>query len=220
MKTVIALLLVGLIPAAASAQTKDHPPSALPYAGSLTHVKGESWSYFKPKLDLSRYDAITVDETAVYSGPDAQFDDIDPADRAKFASIITNELRSAMAKSFPSTGGPNEHRARLRVTLIGAEKTTGGVATATRVMPIGFAVNAVKSIAGKPGAMTGSILYAAELTDAATGELQAAAVRRESPDALDISATVSTTDTVKAVAQEMAENIRKKLANAAAGTAR
>jgi hypothetical protein len=216
MRPRIALLLVGFIPTASYAQTKDHAPTALPYAQSLRHDKGESWTYFKPDLDLSRYDTITVDDTAVYGGPDAQFDDITPADRANFAQIITTELRSAVAKSFPPGRGRNEHGARLRVTLIGAEKTTGGVATATRVMPIGFAVNAVKSIAGKPGALTGSILYAAELTDATTGELQVAAVRRQSPDALDISATVSTTDTVKAVAQDMSEEIRKKLAKAAA----
>jgi len=73
----------------------------------------------------------------------------------------------------------------------------------------------VKSIAGKPGRMTGSILYAAELTDGTSNELQVAAVRRRSPDALDIPATLSTSDTVKAVARDLAEDLRKKLASAA-----
>ena len=97
------------------------------------------------------------------------------------------------------------------MTILGATKTKGGVATATRVTPLGFAISGVKSALGKKGSFTGSVLYAVELYDARTNELLLAAVRRRTPDPLDVPATLSTTDTVKAVGREFGESARKRL---------
>jgi hypothetical protein len=152
-----------------------------------------------------------VEPTTVYQGPDAQFDGIDQADRSKYAAIITDELRSELAKSFPAPARAQADTLRVRVTIIGAEKTKGGIATATRVTPLGFASSALKSALGKTGTFTGSLLYSVELYDARTNELLLAAVRRRTPDPLDVPATLSTTDTVKAVAREFADGARKRL---------
>ncbi len=201
------------VAASASAQTRDHAPTALPSAGKLTQdsPRGESWTYMKDGLDLRKYRSIMIDPTAVYAGADAQFEDIEPADRQKFAGILTDELRAEIGKTMPVVAKPGPDTARLRLTLLGAEGTRGGVATATRIMPIGLATNAVKSLMGKPGRLTGSMLLAVELTDSNSGELQAAAVRRRTPDALDIPATLSTTETVRAVARDLAKDLREKL---------
>ena len=99
----------------------------------------------------------------------------------------------------------------MKITMLGAQKTVGGLATATRVTPLGFATSALKSALGKKGSLTGSVLYAVELYDARTNELLLAAVRRRTPDPLDVPATLSTTDTVKAVARELADGARKRL---------
>ncbi len=203
-----------LVPSAATAQTRDHAPTQLQSAASLRHDKGESWTYRKPGVVFSSYKTVLIEPTAVYAGPDAQFKDIAPADRAKFAVILTDALRAALAGSVGVAAKPGPGVLRLKLTLLGAEKTVGGVSTATRVMPIGLATNAIKSLAGKPGSFTGSALIALEVTDSRTGDLLAAAVRRESPDALDISATLSTTDTVKAVAKDIAEKVKKHLQQA------
>jgi hypothetical protein len=106
---------------------------------------------------------------------------------------------------------PQADTLRLKVTILGAQKTQGGLATATRVTPLGFATSALKSAIGKKGSYTGSVLYAVELTDARTNELLIAAVRRRTPDPLDVPATLSTTDTVKAVAREFADGARRRL---------
>ena len=204
-----ALMLVAA--SAALAQTRDHAPVDLPYAERMTGGKGEAWNYSKPRLDLSKYRDLIIDETEVYRGPDAQFDGIDQGDRSKYAALTTAALREEIGKAIPIVSRPGPATARLKMTLIGAEKTTGGVATATRVTPMGFAFSAVKSLAGKEGSFTGSVLYAVELTDSRTGELQVAAIRRISPDALDVPATLSTSDTVKAVAESSAKRIRERL---------
>lgn len=198
----------------ALAQTEDHAPVGLQSANRMAQDKAgsESWTYAQPRNVFTKYRTLIIEPTAVYRGPDAQFDgDISAADRAKFASILTDALRGELAKSFPAPARAQADTLRLKVTLLGAQKTKGGLATATRVTPIGFGLSAVKSALGKGGSLTGSVLVAVELYDARTNELLLAAVRRRSPDALDIPATLGTDETVKAVAREFADTARKRL---------
>lgn len=196
-----------------SAQTRDHAPVSLPSAALMTQDKAntESWTYAQPTSRFTKYRTVIVDPTTVYQGPDAQFDGVDPADRSQYAATITDELRREIAKTFPAPTRPQADTLRLRVTILGATKTKGGVATATRVTPVGFGLSALKSALGKGGSFTGSILYAVELYDARTNELLLAAVRRRTPDPLDVPATLSQDETVKAVAREFADGARKRL---------
>jgi len=171
----------------------------------------ESWTYAQPASVFLKYRTVIVDPVTVYTGPDAQFEDIDPADRARFAALVTDELRSEIAKSFPAPAKPQADTLRIHVTLLGAQKTKGGLATATRVTPLGFATSALKSAIGRKGSFTGSMLYAVEVFDGRTNELLVAAVRRRTPDPLDIPATLSTTDTIKSVARDFANTARRRL---------
>lgn len=204
-------MLLGASPVLA--QTEDHAPVGLKSSNKMEQDKpgSESWTYAQSRDVFTKYRTLIVDQTAVYNGPDAQFDGIDPAERSKFASIVTDELRSELAKSFPNPARPQADTLRLKVTLLGAEKTKGGVATATRVTPMGFGLSALKSALGKGGSFTGSVLFAVELYDARTNELLLAAVRRRHPDPLDVPATLGTEETVKAVAREFADSARKRL---------
>jgi len=201
--------------APASAQTKDHAPVALKSSTKMTQDKAnsESWTYVQPREVFTKYRTVIVDPTAVYQGADAQFDGIDSADRYKAASVITDELRKELVKTFPSPAKPQADTLRLKVTILGATKTKGGIATATRVTPIGFGLSAVKSVLGKPGTFTGSVLFAVELYDAKTNQLLLAAVRRRTPDPLDVPATISQDETIKSVAREFADGARKRLEN-------
>ena len=206
-----AALLASTAPAIA--QTKDHAPVALKSSTKMEQDKAgsESWTYAQPREVFTKYRTLIVDNTSVYNGPDAQFDGIEAADRAKFATIVTDELRSELAKSFANPARVQADTLRLKVTLLGAEKTKGGIATATRVTPMGFGLSALKSAVGKGGSFTGSVLFAVELYDARTNELLLAAVRRRHPDPLDVPATLGTEETVKAVAREFADGARKRL---------
>jgi hypothetical protein len=205
--------IVLLTAAPVSAQTRDHPPVSMPSAKKMSQDApgSESWTYAKPVTAFRKYRTVIVDPTTVYQGPDAQFEGIDYADRYRFAAIITQELSSELAKTFPAPPRPQADTLRVKVTILGAQKTRGGLATATRVTPLGFATSALKSALGKKGTLTGSVLYAVELHDARSNELLLAAVRRRTPDPLDVPATLSTTDTVKAVAREFADGARKRL---------
>ncbi len=83
-------LLLGASPAIA--QTKDHAPVGIKSSSKMAQDKAgsESWTYAQPREVFGKYRTLIVDNSAVYSGPDAQFDGIEAADRAKFAAIVTN----------------------------------------------------------------------------------------------------------------------------------
>ena len=208
-----AIVLLAAVPV--SAQTKDHAPVAMKSSSKMTQDKAgaENWTYVQPREVFTKYRSVIVDPAVVYQGPDAQFDGIDSADRYKAASVITAELRQELAKTFPSPAKPQADTLRLKVTILGATKTKGGIATATRVTPVGFGLSALKSALGKPGTFTGSVLFAVELHDARTNELLLAAVRRRTPDPLDVPATISQDETIKSVAREFADGARKRLEN-------
>lgn len=210
---VILVALAALPMAPLLAQTSDHAPVALPSADAMTQDKAgsESWTYINPAAKFTKYKGVTVEPTRVYNGPDAQFADIDKSDRARFAEIMTGALQTELAGPYPAIAGSDN--LRVQVTLLGAQKTKGGIATATRVTSIGFATSALKSVLGKQGTFTGSLLFAVEVFDARTGELLLAAVRRRTPDPLDIPATLSTIDTMKAVSRDFANAAHKRLDN-------
>ena len=199
--------------APAAAQTRDRAPVALPSSSRMAQDApgSESWTYAAPRERFAKYRTVIVERTGVYQGPDSQFDGVDQADRVKFADIFTTELRQELSKSFPIAPSAKADTLRIRVTILGAQTTKGGLATATRVTPLGFATSALKSAMGKKGTLTGSVLYSVELFDGKSNELMLAAVRRRTPDPLDVPATLSTTDTVKAVAREFADSARKRL---------
>ena len=207
---VVALCTIAIVPA----QIRAAPPAGLASSKQMTHDEGENWTYLKPNLDLAGYRSFIVDPTVVYDGADAQFDGVETGDRQKFAGILTDGVRAELAKAFPLAEKPGPGVGRLKVTLLGVEPTKIGVKTATQVLPIGLALNAVKSLRGKPGGAAGSVLYAVELIDSVSGELQVAAVRRDTPDALDISASLGTEETVRAVGASMGRKFREKLETA------
>jgi hypothetical protein len=205
----VALLISVQLPAQAGqpASGDASPPSQT----SVGSAGSETWTYIKPSVNLTKYRTVIVDSPMVYQGADAQFDGIDPAEREKYAGIMNDALRTELAKSFPTPATPGANTLRVQLTLIGAQKTVGGVATATRILPIGLAMNVLKSATDRQGTLTGSVVYGVELRDARTGEILMSAIRRGTPDPLDVEATLSTTDTVKSVARAFAERSRKRL---------
>jgi len=202
-------LLLAMPNTAAFAQTEDHAPVGLPSAGQLSQDRGESWTYLRPGLNLSSYRNVVVDQAVVYTGPDAQFVGVSAEERRRYAAMLTDRLRTEMARALPVVARAGPGTARIRVTLVGMTGTTGGVATATRVTIMGFATSAMRSVTGRQGSLTGSMLIAIEVFDH-NGVLQAAAVRRRAPDALDVPATLSNNATVQAIARDFSRTVRER----------
>lgn len=170
-----------------------------------------AWIYKSPTAKFSQYRQVMLDPVVVYGGPEANFGDISQADRQNYAQIVSAEFVRVIGEKYPIARVPGPNVLRVHTTLIGVRTTVGGVATITRVMPIGIAINAVRGAAGEGGSMTGGIELAVEIHDSQTNELLAGAVRQVSPAAFDIEATLSTGDTVKVSADDAAKLLRDAL---------
>src|SRR5688572_18085785 len=92
------------------AQTHDRAPVGLQSSARMSHDRGESWTYFKPGLNLSAFRNVIVEPTVVYAGPDAQFDGIDAADRRRYANIVTERLRRELAGRLGTRAAPGTAR--------------------------------------------------------------------------------------------------------------
>jgi hypothetical protein len=208
MKAVAALICAAAaaIPMAAAAQPSDLLAEQL-----AEHGARDSWSYRSTSANLGQYKSFIVQPTVVYADPSAKWGGTTPAQRSAFAETLTRDLREEMAKHYTLASSPGPGVATMRLTLLSVAPTVPGVATATRVTPVGLALNGVKSLAGKPGSFSGSAQIAFELSDSTSNDLLLAAVRKRSPDALDISASLSTENTISAVSKDVASAIRKAL---------
>lgn len=177
-----------------------NPPSALASSQELkpnASIAG-AWVYRNPHANFAEYHAVLFDDVAVYQGPEANFGSASAAERQHYAQLVGEEMRRLIGERYRLVSQPGPGVVRIRPVLIGVRGTVGGVATMTRVIPMGMAINTMRGIAGSGGTMTGGIELAVEVLDSESNELLGGAVRQFAPGAFDIEATLSTDKTVKA----------------------
>jgi hypothetical protein len=187
------------------------PPPGLSSTAELqpkTGVEG-AYAYRAPGMqqEALKYHRIMLEQVVVYTGPEASFGSFSPTEQQAFAQEITNELRNALGAKFVLVTAPAPDVIRIHPTLLGVSRTVGGVATATRVIPVGIAINAVRGAAGAGGSMTGAIDMAVEIYDSQSNMLLSADVRSEAPRIYDITATFSTADTVRSCGRNVADQM-------------
>jgi hypothetical protein len=168
-------------------------------------------TYIVPNARLADYRRFILEPTRIYRGEGSSFADLSEAEIQDIAPMFFEETRAALGPDYPVVTRPGPAVARLRFTLIGVSRTVPYVSTATRVIPIGAAINLLKAGAGGPGTLTGSVTYGIEAFDAQSGQLVAAAVRELTPGAFDINATLGTEETARAVARDAAAKLRERL---------
>ena len=209
MKPSAAFLCVSLV--AAPAVALAQPPQNLKSSAMLTEdATKDSWTYRDPKADVTKYKTFIVEPTVVSTDAAAKWGKATAADKQKYADLFTEAVRAEIGKSYGLANAKAPDVAVIRLTLLGVTPTSA-VATVTKVTPVGFALNGIKSMAGKPGSFSGSARIAVEVTDSESGDLVAAVLRRRSPNALDIGASTSTEGTVAAIAKDTASAIRAGL---------
>ena len=170
-----------------------------------------AWTYKAAGVDLAAYRRFILDPPRIYRGEGASFGDLSDAQAQQIGGIFVAETRSALGTKYPVVTQPGPGVARLRFTIIGATETVPYISTATRVIPIGAAINLLSQGAGRGGTLTGSVTYGVEAFDSQSGELVAAAVRRLTPGAFDIGSTLGTMDTAQVVARDAAAKLRATL---------
>jgi hypothetical protein len=167
-------------------------------------------SYFRPDTDFHKYTKIIIDPVQIYGGTDTSWGGTSPEDRQTIANYMGRQFTQVLDRNFPH-GAPGPQTMRIRMTLVGVGENVPGAATASRLVPVGLVTNIVNSGAGNPGSFSGSVTYAIEVYDSASGQLLAAAVNKRFPDALNIVATLSTIDAAEAGIDDGATQLAKSI---------
>src|SRR3546814_16072363 len=99
----------------------------------------------------------------VYRGADADFGSTDAGRQQRYAAILTEELRQVIGEGYQLVNSPGPDVALLKPTLIGVTSTVSGLATASRLMPVGMIANLATGAAGGNGSFPGSATAAIEV---------------------------------------------------------
>jgi hypothetical protein len=207
---VSALLALGAC--AAQTESVERPVGIDPGVGlrESTEEPG-AWTYRAPEVDLASFRRFILDTPRVYRGEGASFGGLSEEQVQEIGQLFNEDTREALGTKYPVVSKPGPGVARLRFTIMGVSETVPYVSTVTRVIPIGAAINLLSQGTGHGGTLTGSVTYGIEAFDSQSGKLVAAAVRRLTPGAFDISSTLGTMDTARAVARDAAAKLRATL---------
>jgi hypothetical protein len=155
---------------------------------------------FDPKV-IKAYGAITLEATGIYRGKDNQFGSLSEASKMALAVHADTVFAKALREQglLAQRAGPKGRKMlSMRVTITGAKTSVPVVGTVSKVMPVGFAMNSLKLATDRQANFSGSVIYAVELSDTATGAIVYAFVTREYPNAMNIPASFMPLDAAKA----------------------
>ncbi|WP_315719517.1 MULTISPECIES: DUF3313 domain-containing protein [unclassified Bradyrhizobium] len=136
------------------------------------------------------YDRIMLDPVVVYRGRDHQFADMSDQDKARLALYMRSRFLESLSARFQIVNQRGPNTLRVRLTLTGAVANTPVLGTASRFDLAGAVYNGVQTARDGEGLLTGSVFYAAEIFDAASGRLLKAFVSKQYPAPYDIKASV------------------------------
>jgi hypothetical protein len=205
-----AAALVGL---SGCASTRPTAYQDLPSISQLRPVKdgNDLFLYTDPNADIRSYASVIVDPVTVYAGKDSQFGSVPEERRRAIADYMQQQFTKVLGDKFQIASAVNAGTLRLRLTLTGVEASTPVVSTITHVAPVGLLVNAGLQAAGHNGTFFGSVSYAVDVYDADTGRLIYASISKETPHALDLTASFGRLDAARAGVRLGAKHLRDNL---------
>ncbi|NPT56888.1 DUF3313 domain-containing protein [Paraburkholderia elongata] len=170
-------------------------------APQLTQNHGDDsskvpYKYAAPVV-WSRYTQVLLDPVVVYQGNDKQFGDMKDVDQAALADYMGKTFSEKLATRFNVAKQTGPNTLRVKLTLTGAEKTTLLVGQVMHFDLAGNLYNGVQSIRGGQGAFSGSVSYAVEVYDSASGQLLKAYVSKQYPNAMNLPAAFGSLSAAK-----------------------
>jgi hypothetical protein len=168
------------------------------------------YSYAVP-VDWRRYHRVIVEPVVIYRGPDSQFEKISEDNKRRLADYMRQQFTDRLGGVFEITDRPEPDAIRVKITLTGAKTTAAVLGTFSRFDLVGGPYNAVQAVRGKEGAMTGSVMYAVEIEDAATDRLLSAYVTKQYPSPMNIKASVGAMAASMAGVRKGADELAEKL---------
>jgi uncharacterized protein DUF3313 len=159
------------------APNPSDPSGRIPYRYSTT-------------VEWRNYNKVLIEPVVIYRGPDQQFGDMSEADKASLASYMQTQFAEKLSHRFTLVNHRAPNALRVRLTLTGAAINMPVLGTLSRFDVAGMVYNGVQTVRDGEGSLTGSVIYAVEIFDAATSRLLGAFVTRQYPSPYNIKASV------------------------------
>ena len=159
-----------------------------------------------PKKSWSKF---IVEPVQIYQGADNGFGDISTEDRQMMADYTRSEVIRVLGERYAIVDKPGPDTMRIKLILVGLEKTNTVMRGLTYGNPMGLAMNLGKGALGKQGNFMGSVTLAGEFEDAEAGTTLAASMGKINPFALSPSFTPW--DAAKAGIKNFASDFRDRM---------
>jgi hypothetical protein len=140
-----------------------------------------------------------------------KYSNVSEDQKKELAEYMRAQFTEALKEKFTMMSQPNVHTLLVKLTLTGAKPTKQFVGTVTKFDLAGGPYNAVQSIRGKEGMLSGSVSYAVEIYDASTNQLLSAYVAKQYPNAMNVKATFGAMSASKTGIKKGAEDLIARL---------
>lgn len=163
-------------------------------------------------VNWSKYRSIIIEPVNIYSGNDAQFNELSQEDRRHLANYMRDKFGEVLAEKFVTNAyAGNTPSLRLKLTLTGADTTPQVIGTFTKFDLAGGPFNIVQSVRGGRGLMSGYVNFAVEIEDVETKTLLLAYVAEQYPNAMNVGATFGSLSAAETGIDKGAEQLLEKL---------
>ncbi len=206
-RLVIPLFAVALV---AGCSSTPKPKESLESSGQLKPSPEfpNSLIYKKEGEDFKKYVRFQIDPVALYQGADAEFKKVSEADKQMIADWVKSEFTRILQQDYAVVDSAGPDVMRIKFTLAGIQTTQPALATVSHLLPIGMVMNLGKSAAGSKGSFMGSVVLAGEMYDSQDNTRVAAFLTRKGPNAMDLTAALTSLQAAKTAVTEMAEKFK------------
>lgn len=166
---------------------------------------------YATSVDWRAYNKVILDPVVIYRGPDQQFGELSGTDKTTLANYMRTRFTKELGGRFTLTSQRGPNTLRVRLTLTGAVENTPVLGTLSRFDVAGLVYNGVQTARDGEGSLTGSIVYAVEIFDAATSRLLSAFVTKQYPNPYDVKASVGRLTAAEAGIDKGAEALLAQL---------
>jgi hypothetical protein len=185
--------------------------AGVPSASKLeTHPQDDrALLYINPDAPKKTYSKFIIEPVQIYQGQDHGFGDIPMEDRRMMADFTRNEMLRVISEKYAIVDKRGPDTMRIKLILVGLEKTSAVMRGLTYGNPMGLAMNLGKGALGKQGTFMGSIPLAGEFEDSQTDTVLAAFMGKIYPFALEMS--FSTWDAAQVGVTKLAMDFRDRI---------
>jgi hypothetical protein len=146
---------------------------------------GADFVYLKKDVDFTSYDKVMMDHVVFYFSEDAKYKGIHADEMKELADSFHKAFAEVLANAYPLVDKPGTGVMRIRTAITDLVPSKPGLSGVTTVVPIGLAIDLVKSGAGGGHTGVGQASMEVEFLDSMTNERIAAAVDTKPGDKLE-----------------------------------